>query len=101
MVPVRFRAMANTVLVVSGALLIGQVLHVTVVTNQAPLTASLQLTKLAVGAVFVGVGWLIGVPPDEQVPEGEVDADADTEFDPEMSPVGEELSGGQRRDEDN
>lgn len=98
MVSVRARSMLNTVLVVSGALLIGQYAHLTVVTGQAAPADPIQLGTLATGCLLVGLGYVVGVSPEEELPgrEAEGDADAAEEFDPELSPVGEDLDADRR-----
>lgn len=102
MFSVRFRALLNTMLVVVGALLIGQVIHVTVVTGEARLLTVAQIGQAAVGVGLVVLGRLIHNPVDEaerryrqREAEASADGDPQAEFDPDLSPIGSDLDDGE------
>lgn len=101
--------MLSTVLLVTGALVLGESLHGSVVTGQYAVTSPWAVFRAALGLVFIALGYRFqtpvseytSLPSEESKPETEttdadatdaadpIDADA-TDFDPEMSPLSEE-----------
>lgn len=98
--------MLSTVLLVAGALLVGDALNGAVVTSQYGITSPAAVIRLVVGAVFILGGYRLKTPMGEyvDVPSGDVGrhapggdetgsagAEGNGEFDPELSPVGDSL----------
>jgi dipeptide/tripeptide permease len=104
MVNVHVRMVLNTLFVVSGALLIGQMLNDTIVTGQATLLGPSSVIKFTLGVIFIGLGYLVKATPSEQKEAFGIIEDsgdnADTEFDPEMSPIGGEPPKSDRDDDE-
>lgn len=106
----RLSALLSTVLLVVGALLVGEALHGGVVTGARPLGSPWVVLRAAVGVVFVALGYRFRTPveeyvaapsggpdrpergPDEESRSTEESPDAaDTgEFDADVSPLGED-----------
>ncbi|WP_115862324.1 hypothetical protein [Halorussus litoreus] len=99
---IRLAAMASTLFLVTGALLVGDALHGSVVTAQYSVTSPAAVLRAVVGVVCIALGYRLKTPPSEYaaVPsaksgssssESEDDgAPGPTEFDPEMSPLSDE-----------
>jgi hypothetical protein len=105
--------MLSTLLLVVGALLVGEALHGGVVTGEFAVTSPYVVLRVLLGGVFIALGYRLRSPIEEYVemPSGEPDrsggasddpsdadrspdtdrspnADQSGEFDPEMSPLG-------------
>lgn len=87
----------STVLLVVGAVLVGDAIHVGVVAGTAPVTSPAVVLRFVLGVVFLALGLRFRTPPEEYVTTpSDVessrttgDDDPDTgEFDPEVSPLG-------------
>ncbi|UPV99637.1 hypothetical protein M0R88_14075 [Halorussus gelatinilyticus] len=101
MTSVRLLAMLSTVLLVVGALLVGEALHGGVVTGEFAVTSPYVVLRIILGGIFIALGYRLRSPVEEYVdmPSGEPnrsgrddeqspDPDQSGEFDPEMSPLG-------------
>ena len=106
MISVRFLALLSTLLLVVGALLVGEAIHSGVVTGEYAVTSPYVVLRAVVGAVFIALGYRFRTPVDEYVAtpsdadrsartSGDADATSDDgasggtgEFDPEVSPLG-------------
>lgn len=90
------RRLLNTVLVVTGALVIGQAFHESLVTGEAELLSTRILLLLVGGSVAVAIGYFVRPVPGRSK-GGEIDEEMDDrersqgEFDADLSPVGEQL----------
>lgn len=92
MIPPRLKSLVNSVLWVLGAIMIGGALNTAVVAGEAPLTAPGVLLQLGVGAGLVVVGYALRPTPEGLPGRTEPDEssdEADAEFDPELSPLGQ------------
>lgn len=98
-ISVRFVALVSTFLLVTGALLVGDALHGSVVTGQYPVSSPAAVLRAVAGVVCIALGYRLKTPPSEYtslpsdaVTDGDSDAsEADHgDFDPEMSPLGED-----------
>lgn len=112
MTSLRFLALLSTVLLVVGALLVGEAIHAGVVTGTYDVTSPYVVLRVLVGAVFIALGYRFRTPTEEYVatpsadrPEratDDADSSADAtnspadatdnsgEFDPAMSPLGDD-----------
>ena len=98
MISVRYLALLSTLFLVTGALLVGDALHGSVVTNQYPVTSPAALVRAVVGLVFIAVGYRFQTPaseyasvPSEESPRTDGQDDAtEGDFDPEMSPLSDD-----------
>lgn len=113
MVSTRFLGLVSTVLLVVGALAVGEALHRSVVTGEASLASPLILVYLGVGVVAILVGYRVRRPVGERYALGSDDdregtgtpdttdtgretdtpESGDGEFDPSMSPLGDAAPG--------
>lgn len=104
----RLLALLSTVLLVVGALLVGEAIHGGVVTGTHPVTSPWVVLRLVVGAVFIALGYRFQTPADactvtpsaEPTRSDQQRADAGTgdastgdageasEFDSDLSPLG-------------
>lgn len=129
MVSTRFLGLVSTVLLVVGALAVGEALHRTVVTGEAPLTALPMLVYYGVGTAFILLGYRIRQPVGERYALGSDDDREPAEragrepggaersegggppgspgerpdgeeFDPAMSPLGDAAPGDARAHDD-
>lgn len=116
MVSTRFLSMISSVLLLVGALLIGDALHASVVTGVVGLTAPITVIRVLTGAILIVFGYRarkpmvekhrrksgVGDPDESDRSERSgtpvVGADADAEFDPSMSPLGDDSPGEVRGD---
>lgn len=114
----RFSAVLATGFWVAGALLIGQAIHRSVVTGELAVTAPGTVIPAVFGALLLLIGRRLDVHPSEYLEyvgdesEGRAAGEADAgdgrsdaaEFDPELSPLGEEgvaaLEERERREDD-
>lgn len=103
----RLSSTIATGLWVAGALLVGQALHVSVVTGEAALTSPAPVFYTVAGIVLILVAQNLDVHPAEYLDyldsdeDEEADAADEAEFDPEASPLDEEaLSNLEERDRD-
>ena len=99
--------MVSTILLVVGALLVGEALHGGVVTREFAVTSPYVVLRILLGGVFIALGYRLRSPVEEYVemPSGEPSrsgdataespdadespsADRSGEFDPELSPLG-------------
>ena len=102
----RLSSTIATGLWVAGALLVGQALHVSVVTGEAAVTSPAPVFYTVAGIVLILVAQNLDVHPAEYLDyldsdEDETADEAETEFDPEASPLDEEaLSNLEERDRD-
>lgn len=103
MISVRLVAMASTFFLVTGALLVGDALHGSVVTGQYSVTSPAAVLRAVAGLVSIAVGYRLETPPSEytSVPSGQSrestdDAGGDDaapggdDFDPDLSPLGDD-----------
>lgn len=74
-VGVSLRGLANTVLFVVGAFVIGDVLHRSLVTGEIELLAAEPLARIALGAVILAIAYVVGVPREAQEAAWERGAD--------------------------
>jgi hypothetical protein len=96
-------AMLSTVTLVTGALLVGDALHGSVVTGAYGIASPASVFRPLPGLVLIAIGARVRPDPEEFAPVstgstegGEEDDDA---FEPELSPVGETIDGAERDDE--
>ena len=115
----RFYGLLSTVLLVVGALAVGQALHLTVVTGQVTYASPAFVLQFGVGLVLIALGYRArrpvaesyGLTSDERAdetdgasrrPRGEPgdrsDAGAEDGFDPELSPLGDTAPGDAERE---
>jgi len=119
MLSTRLLGLVSTVLLVVGALLVGQALHVSVVEGSVPVTSTRVLILVALGSVLVALGYAARRPVAESYgltsdadDQGDADRDAvagdadrssaaesEASFDPELSPLGDTAPGDARGDE--
>ncbi len=105
--------MLSTVLLVVGALLVGEALHGGVVQGTYRLTSPYVVLRVILGSIFIALGYRFKTPAEEYVStpsdqptrsdreDDSPDPDQTGEFDPEMSPLGGdglEHVDGDRRD---
>ncbi|QLG26441.1 hypothetical protein HUG10_02305 [Halorarum halophilum] len=116
----RLYGLLSTVLLVVGALAVGQALHLAVVTGQVSITSPAFVLTFVVGLVLVALGYRARRPVAEQYDltsdergdhtderpgssdDGPTDTsahgpDRETEFDPSMSPLGDSAPGDAER----
>lgn len=101
MISIRLLATLSTALLVTGALLLGQALHGSVVTGQHPVASAWAVVRGGVGLVFIALGYRFQTPASEyasvpsEAPEPE-DGDSDEapagggDFDSDLSPLSDE-----------
>ncbi|ACV12011.1 hypothetical protein Huta_1841 [Halorhabdus utahensis DSM 12940] len=96
------RRLVHTVFVVVGALVIGQAIHLSVVTGEQALLAVETLLMVGGGTAAVGIGYAVRPSPRSiatgdrgSEPSGEAD---DNTFDSDLSPVGDELEAVEEAD---
>lgn len=93
--------MVSTLLLVTGAMLLGQSLHGSVVTGEYAVTSPWAVLRAAAGLVFIALGYRFQTPTSEyaSLPSdqsgGEPSEDGgseggDADFDPELSPLSDE-----------
>ncbi len=93
--------MLSTVLLVVGALLVGEALHGGVVQGTYGLTSPYVVIRVILGSIFIALGYRFKTPAEEyvstpsdqptrseQVGDSSPDPDQTGEFDSEMSPLG-------------
>ena len=116
MLSTRLLGLISTVLLVVGALLVGQALHVSLVEGSVPVTSTRVLILVALGSVLVVLGYAARRPvaesygltsdaddqPDPDRPgvaddDGRPSAESEASFDPELSPLGDAAPGDARR----
>ena len=116
----RFYGLLSTVLLVVGALAVGQALHLTVVTGQVSYTSPAFVLQFGIGLVLVALGYRARRPVAERYDLTSDDRGGDTgerasssgdratnasahgpgedaEFDPSMSPLGDSAPGDAER----
>lgn len=88
--------MLSTFFLVMGAMLVGDALHGSVVTNQYSVTSPAAVFRAVGGIVCIAIGAHFRTPPSEYASmpsdgsgqtEGGGDAAGNGEFDPELSPL--------------
>lgn len=98
-ISVRFLAVLSTFLLVTGALLVGQSLHGSVVTGEYAVTSPWAVLRAALGLVFIALGYRFQTPaseysslPSESGAQGDESSSGTepSDFDPELSPLSEE-----------
>lgn len=102
MVSVRLLGFVSTVLLLVGALLVGDALHVVFVEQTASIASTQFLTGVVLGTVLLAAGYRARKPVAEaydltsgeseepsQQPDPPGGDDVESEFDPEMSPLGD------------
>lgn len=121
MLSTRLLGLISTVLLVVGALLVGQALHVSLVEGSVPVTSTRVLILVALGSVLVVLGYAARRPvaesygltsdaedqpdPDPDRPsvasekDGRPTAESEASFDPELSPLGDAAPGDARGDD--
>lgn len=88
--------MLSTLFLVTGALLLGDALHGSVVTGQYPVTSPAAVVRAVAGLVSIAIGYHFQTPVDEysSVPSTEPEETssdgASGEFDSELSPLSDE-----------
>ena len=94
--------MVSTLLLVTGAMLLGQSLHGSVVTGEYAVTSPWAVLRAAAGLVFIALGYRFRTPaseyaslPSDDSGGGEPAEDGGSErgegdFDPELSPLSDE-----------
>lgn len=100
-ISVRFLAMLSTVLLVVGALLVGEAIHGGVVQGTYDLTSPWVVLRVVLGSIFIALGYRFKTPTEEYVAtpsdgpdqsnrttDQSPDPDQTGDFDPEMSPLG-------------
>ncbi len=97
--------MLSTVLLVVGALLVGEAIHGGVVNGTYALTSPWVVLRVVVGGLFIALGYRFRTPTEEYVampsgeshrregsgdesPDPDGTGDRTGDFDPEMSPLG-------------
>lgn len=99
MISVRFLAVLSTFLLVTGALLVGQSLHGSVVTGEYAVTSPSAVLRAVLGLVFIALGYRFQTPaseysslPSESDATGEESSSGteQSDFDPGLSPLSEE-----------
>ncbi|QLG62917.1 hypothetical protein [Halorarum salinum] len=117
MVSTRFYGLISTVLLVVGALLVGQGFHLSLVTGEIALASPAFALHLVLGSVLIALGYRARRPVAEaydltsgDAGEGEASrrepdrgdgtprSGEDAEFDPSMSPLGEAAPGDAERE---
>ena len=121
MLSTRLLGLLSTVLLVVGALLVGQALHVSLVEGSVPVTSTRVLILAALGSVLVVLGYAArgpvaesygltsdpddqpdpdrpGVAADDAPPEDRRQSAVESEasFDPDLSPLGDSAPGDAR-----
>lgn len=104
----RLRATFSTTALVVGALLVGDALHGAVVTGQYGLASPAAVQRLVGGSVAIAVGSRLRTPVgDRTTAAGErgadardADGDPGGEFDPDLSPAGDALTGEDEEPDD-
>lgn len=98
MVSLRAKAALSTLLLVVGALLVGDALNGSVVTGTYGVTTPAFVLRVLVGAVAIVLGYRLRTPVEDYVatpsddPEtADPETGEGTEFDPELSPVGADV----------
>lgn len=87
--------MGSTLFLVTGALLVGDALHGSVVTAQYPVTSPAAILRAVAGVVAIALGYRLqtpaseyaSMPSDESIEQTNEEGD---EFDAEMSPLSDE-----------
>jgi hypothetical protein len=113
MVSVRFLGMASSTLLLVGALLVGEALHVTFVQGSVSITSGAFLGPLVLGSILLALGYRARAPvaeaydltsdseesggPKTDAPRAD---DTEEEYDPELSPLGDAEPGEAREDRD-
>lgn len=93
--------MVSTLLLVTGAMLLGQSLHGSVVTGEYALTSPWAVLRAAAGLVCIALGYRFRTPASEYAslpsddsggePSGDGGSErGDGDFDPELSPLSDE-----------
>lgn len=94
--------MVSTLLLVTGAMLLGQSLHGSIVTGEYAVTSPWAVLRAAAGLVFIALGYRFQTPASEYAslpsdesgsrnPSGDGGSEgADGDFDPELSPLSDE-----------
>jgi hypothetical protein len=114
MVSVRFLGLISTVLLLVGALLVGEAIHVTFVTGQVAVTSPSFFAPLVIGSVLLLLGYRARAPvaeaydltsdgdeePSKPRPDAPRADEAEDEFDPGMSPLGDAEPRTTDRDDD-
>lgn len=100
MISVRFLALLSTLLLVVGALLVGDAIHGSVVTGTYDVTSPAAVLRAVVGIVFLALGARYQKSTEEYVamPSGDPERQAESadpddepgEFDADLSPLGED-----------
>lgn len=86
----RAKAQLNMFFVVMATLLLGNAIHVSVVTNEQQVTAFPVVAQAVLGLVFGGIGlWFRAAPKERDLSVAGTD-EGDDEFDEELSPLDEE-----------
>jgi hypothetical protein len=98
----------SSLALVLGALLVGDAINGAIVTSQYPVTAPAAVLRVLFGIVLIWLGARVRTPPEYVPSEGSEDESAseapepgakDHEFDPELSPLGnEEPTNDRQRD---
>lgn len=119
MVSTRFYGLISTVLLVVGALLVGQGFHLSLVTGEIALASPAFVLHLGLGSVLIALGYRARRPVAEAYDltsddaggdeaarrepdrgDGTPRSGEDAEFDPSLSPMGEAAPGDAERERD-
>lgn len=87
------RNLLNTVLVVSGGVLIGGAIHQSFVVGSISPTAPITVLMVVLGVILAAVGYRFRVSPDtvrDRLTPDEPGADDESNYDPSLSPLGSE-----------
>ena len=95
--------MLSTVLLVVGALLVGEAIHGGIVQDTYALTSPYVVLRVVVGSIFIALGYRFKTPTEdyvatpsekpsrsEEATDESPDPDQTGDFDPEMSPLGDD-----------
>ncbi len=101
----QLKALSSTVLLVVGALIVGDALNGAVVAGRYPLTSPAAIGRLLAGSLFIYLGYRFKTPLEEYIAtptetEREEVEEPEGEFDPELSPIGNDAPGDGRRDDE-
>jgi len=97
----RFAVAMGSAVTLTGAFVVGAVLHQSLVQNRFPLTSPAGIFGLGIGVVVIAVG--LGLEgrfePSDYVPDPEEDEKDEEAFDEELSPLSGDTLENRERDE--
>lgn len=100
----QLKALSSTVLLVVGALIVGDALNGSVVTARYPITSPAAVIRFVGGAIMIYLGYRFKTPLEEYIAtpsetENEDVEEPEGEFDPELSPIGGDAPRGADEDD--